>query len=307
MRAAWILSLCATVVAAQEPPNIKVDVNLVNLACSVRDARGALAAQLTRDDFEVVEDGVAQKLSFFGRSLDLPLTLGLIVDVSGSQEEFAKQHHRDIDEFLKRVLRPQDRAFLICFGNHLRLVSDFSSDSGQLMDQLKRFEHGERGFPELGPRDEDRDGGTALFDALIYSSEKFQNEPGRKALVVFSDGEDNASAHHLIDAIEAAQGSGAVAYAIRYTEMKHGRLNARNKYGTRVLDRLAQDTGGRAFDALKVDLKDAFEEIEQELRSLYELAYASTSPAAEGSFRKVTVRVKQPGYKVRTKAGYFAR
>jgi VWFA-related protein len=117
--------------SGQEP--IHVAVNLVNVAFSVRDARGALVENLAKDDVEVFEDAVPQKISFFARSTDVPLTLGLIVDVSGSQDHFTKQHEKDLEVFLKEVLGPKDRAFLVAFGNHIRLISDFSPSGEEII------------------------------------------------------------------------------------------------------------------------------------------------------------------------------
>src|SRR5512135_2062732 len=151
---------------AQSP--IRVDVNLVNVAFTVRDNMGALVNDLTKDDFEVFEDAVPQTIAFFARSADVPLTLGLVVDFSGSQEHFLKQHHKDLQIFLSEVLGPRDRAFLVCFGNYLRLVSDFSPAGDSLVDALQRYEQGRRNFPELGPS-EDRELGTAFYDAIFYS------------------------------------------------------------------------------------------------------------------------------------------
>jgi Ca-activated chloride channel homolog len=150
MRALLTLLALVNFCASQEQPRIQVDVNLVNLAFTVRDAHGALAGGLTKDDFEVFEEAAPQNISFFARSADVPLTLGLIVDASGSQGHFDKQHHLDLETFLHGVLAPRDHAFLVCFGNHLRLASDFSSSSAQLMDVLKRFEHGDRKFRKSG-------------------------------------------------------------------------------------------------------------------------------------------------------------
>lgn len=292
----------------QEQPRIQVDVNLVNVAFNVRDARGALAADLTKEDFDVVEDGVSQAISFFARSAEVPLTLGLIVDVSGSQEHFVKQHQHHLQTFLHDVLRPQDRAFLVCFGNHLRLASDFSPSSARIMDGLNQFDKGHMSFPELGPQ-EDRVLGTAFYDAIYYAvTEKLSKaESGRRALIVFSDGEDNSSAHHMMDAIEAAQIGDTRIFCMRYTERKHGRLTARNKYGIRVMERLARDTGGVDFDAEQGDIRKQFREIGEDLRSTYELAYVSSNPVRDGSFRKVLIRPKRPGFVVRSKTGYFAR
>ena len=288
--------------------HIQVEVNLVNLGFTVQDARGALAADLSGDDFEVFEDGVPQRISFFARSLDVPLTLGLIADVSGSQEHFIKRHHHDVETFLQNVLSPRDRAFLVCFGNHLRLVGDFSASGAPLLDGLQRFEHGGGHFPEIGPT-EDRVLGTAFYVALYYAvTEKLSHkEGGRRALIVFSDGEDNSSAHHMMDAIETAQSGDTRIFGLRYTQREHGRLTARNKYGISVIERIARETGGTDFDAGQGDIHAIFRQISEELRSSYELAYISTNPVRDGSFRKVIIRPRQTGLTVRSKTGYFAR
>src|SRR6185369_13337346 len=131
--------------SGQEP--IRVNVRLVNVAFSARDSRGALLESLTKDEVEVFEDAVPQKISFFAHSVDVPLTLGMIVDFSGSQEQFSKQHERDLQVFLKEVLGPKDRAFLVCFGNHIRLVSDFSQSGAQMLQQLDAYRHNDRHFP----------------------------------------------------------------------------------------------------------------------------------------------------------------
>jgi Ca-activated chloride channel family protein len=290
---------------SQEP--IRVKVNLVNVSFSVRDSRGALVDNLTKDDFEVLEDAVPQKIAFFSRSSDVPLTLGLIVDASGSQEHYSKQHKHDLEVFLQDVLGPKDRAFMLCFGNHLRLVSDFTQSSAEILDGLTRFEHDDKHFPELGPK-ESRDLGTAFYDSIFYSvAEKLANEKGRRALLIFSDGEDNSSSHDMMTTIEAAQSANVLLFPIRYTQTEHGSLTARNKYGIRVMDRIAKETGGSTFDAEVIDPHSYFRQIGDELRSSYELAYYPTNAIKDDSFRKIIIRPKQDGLKVRTKTGYFSR
>ena len=285
-----------------------MNVNLVNVAFTVRDARGIMPAGLTKDDFDVIEDGAPQKISFFARGDDVPLMLGLIVDVSGSQEHFFKQHDRHLEKFVTDVLGPRDRAFLVCFENHVRLISDFSPSSARMMDAMRRFDHGDRKFPELGPP-ELRDLGTAFYDAIYYAlSEKLASQAGgRKALIVFSDGEDNSSAHHMMEAIEAAQTEDVRIFGIRYTETRHGRLTARNKYGTSVMRRMGLETGGTDFDAAQTNIETSFQEIGNDLRSTYELAYVPSNTDRNGSFRKIVIRPKRPGLTVRVKTGYFAR
>ena len=305
-----LLFLAAAALMAQEPPplSIQVDVNLVNAAFIVRDASGALARALTKDDIEVFEDGVRQNVRFFGRSDDLPLRLALVVDVSGSQEKFVHQHRRDLEAFLNSALTPRDQVLLVCFGNHIRVVSDFDSSPATLLDALDNFGKGVRRFPELEP-DDTREAGTALFDALYLTAmQKLKPAAGeRKALIVFSDGEDNSSAHDLIDAIAAAQSADSLIYTVRYTESKHGRLTARNRYGMREMDRLAGETGGVCFDASRKDVGASLRQIGDELRSMYDIGYVTTNPARDGTFRKLLIRAKREGVTVRAKPGYYAR
>jgi Ca-activated chloride channel homolog len=288
----------------------RTDVNLVNVGFSVNDTAGKLVGNLTAEDLEVLEDGVPQKISYFARSQDVWLNLGLVVDVSGSQESFVKQHHKDLQTFLKNVLKSDDRAFLLCFGNRLRLVSDFSSDPRQLAGALDHFDKnkGRELHPEIGPR-EIRILGTAFYDAIFYSiAEMFAKvNRGRKALIVFSDGEDNSSAHHMMDAIEAAQNANALLFAVRYTEVRDGRWNARNKYGMSVMARIARETGGTDFDAREKGLADNFRQIGEQLRSSYELAYHSTNLQRDGTFHKIAIQVKRPGLTARAKTGYYPR
>jgi Ca-activated chloride channel family protein len=302
-----LLVASSTILMAQDSLAIRVNVGLVNVAFTARDANGKLVADLTKDDVEVLDDGVPQGISFFARSADLPLALGLIADMSSSQDRSLKGHQHDLDTFLKHVLTERDRAFLLCFGNRLRLMSDFSPDRETILDSLKDFDKRKRGpYPEIGP-EERRSGGTAFYDALYYATmEKLASaDRGRRALLVFSDGEDNSSAHHMLDAIEAAQSADVVIYSIRYTEVDKRGLDSRNKYGTSVMNRIARDTGGRDFDARATDMQQAFQEIDDELRSSYGLGYHSAN--TDGTFHKLLIRSKRPGVTIRAKTGYFAR
>src|SRR5450432_2404608 len=139
----WFAGVCLACLmppgGARAQVSIRVDVGLVNVGFAVRDVRGSLVTNLTRDDVEVTEDGVVQKIAFFGRSADVPLNLGLIMDVSGSQESFVRPHSKDLESFLKKVLGPDDRAFLLCFGNRVRLVSDYSSSGNARVSAVREF------------------------------------------------------------------------------------------------------------------------------------------------------------------------
>lgn len=311
--ASLLVILSGGMAFSQEP--LHVAVNLVNVAFSVRDTRGALVDNLSKEDVEVYEDAVPQKISFFARSTDVPLTMGLIVDVSGSQDHFSKQHEHDLEVFLKEVLGPKDRVFLVTFANHIRLVSDFSPSGPEIIERMKEYKERDKGkdkgkhaqFPELGPL-ESRDLGTAFYDSIYYSvTEKFARESGRRALLLFSDGEDNSSSHDMMSTIETAQAENVLVYAIRYTEKEHGKLTARNKYGTSVMDRIAKETGGAHVDAEVTDPHTYFRQIAEELRTSYELAYYPTNSGKDEAFRKIVIRPKQAGLKVRTKTGYFSR
>ena len=300
-----LLALAVGVGRGQEP--IRVKVNLVSVAFVARDANGALVNNLTQDDVEVLEDAIPQKVAFFSRSADVPLTLGVVVDASGSQDHFSKQHKNDLEVFFKDVLGPKDRVFLVGFGNHIRLVSDFSQSGGDLLEQWKQYQKSTGKFPELGPR-EDRDLGTAFYDSIFYSvTEKLAQENGRRAILLFSDGEDNSSSHNMMTAIETAQSENVVVYAIRYTDKEHGKLTARNKYGTSVMDRVARETGGAHIDAETTDAHVYFRQIAEELRTSYELGYYPTDPLKDDSFRKIVIKPKREGVKVRAKTGYFSR
>jgi Ca-activated chloride channel homolog len=308
MTAGWVLGLCGTITAGswgQQP--IRVDVNLVNVAFTARDGRGALVSDLGKEDVELFEDGVTQKIEYFAKSTDVRLTLALIVDVSGSQDHFGKQHEKDLEVFLKEVLGPKDRVFLVCFGNHVRLVTDYTNSAEEIIENYKLFDKGKRHYPELGP-EEERDLGTAFYDSIYYSvTEKLAQVGGRQAILMFSDGEDNSSSHTMLEAIETAQAANVVFYGLRYTETKHDRLTARNKYGMSVMARIANETGGVDIDAKTTDPYEYFRAIAEELRTSYEVGYYSSNKAKDDGFRKIAIKPKQYGIKIRTKTGYFVR
>jgi len=319
-RAAWLtflsLAIATSMAAAQTQINVdvnaaqtpfKVSVNLVNVAFTAQDSHGSLVGTLTRDDVQLYEDAVPQKIEFFARSTDLPLTLGLIVDVSGSQDQFGKKHKADLEVFLKEVLRPQDRVFLICFGNHLRLASDYTNSAQQVLDGYQVADKGKSHLPEIGPR-EDRDLGTAFYDSIYYSiTEKLEQAEGRKAILMFSDGEDNSSSHNMMTTIEMAQAANVPVYTIRYTEKKHGKLTARNKYGISVMDRIAKETGGLHIDGETTSPEVYFRQIADELRTSYEVGYYPTNKVKDDAFRKIVIRTNVEGVTIRSKTGYFGK
>ncbi len=310
--AAFFLSLPATEArksAAQDaqPPLFRSETHLIDFTFSVHKPDGSLATGLGPEDFQIVEDGEPQKIAFFGAQGQLPLSLGLIVDASDSQSKFFKRHRKDIEQFLKTVVRPQDEVFTICFGNHLRLTSGLTSSTTAVMDGLDRFDKGDRQFPELAAED-DREGGTALYDAIYdgIHQELSGAQGHQKALILFTDGEENSSAHDLLDAIDAARENDTLIYSIRYTEEKEEQT-PKARHGNAALHHLAGETGGSDFDALHGDLRAAFTEIAQQLRSLYSVAYHSTNHRRDGSFHRVVITTKDPSFTVQARTGYYAR
>jgi Ca-activated chloride channel family protein len=311
------LLLLATAGFGQE--TIRVDVHLINVTFSVLDAQGGFVHNLGQDDFDVWEDNVPQRIAFFAHASEIPLHLGLAADFSGSQVNSIKPHHKDLETFLKTVVSPRDDVFLLCFASRLRLAQDVTADPRLITQGLDDFEQYRKGkgnfhpnrFPELGPHEiRPPSTDTAFFDA-VYESVRLKlsdAQTGRRALVIFSDGDDNSSARDEVEAIEIAQRNDVVLFCVRYTETgKDGAVTARNKNGTTVLERMAHDSGGAHFNARDKGLAEHFRQIGDQLRSSYELAYHTTNPVSDGSFRKIAIRAKRAGLTVRAKSGYVAR
>lgn len=288
--------------------SIAVDVRLVQVTFSVRDAAGAIARSLGEQDFEIFENGERQKINRFTHGGAQALRLGVLVDGSGSQDEFIERHRRDLADFLDSALEPHDGAFLLGFANSLRLVNDFANDSEAMMARLEYYRDRPGRLPKLGP-DDDREGGTALYDAIYHSiREKLVGaDQGRRALLILSDGGDNASGYHMLDALETAQAADVRVFSIWYAGEDDGQLKVRDRYGLRVLSRFAEDTGGERFEASSANLKDQFRRISEDLRTSYEAAYYSTHAENDGRFRQVEIRPKNPTLQVRARPGYYAR
>lgn len=286
---------------------LRVDSRLIDTTVIVRDAKGNPVISLPQTAFHISEDGVPQTIRYFASQRDLPLSIGLIVDASGSQDTFVKEHEKEIEVFLQEVMEPRDHAFVICFGNYLRLTSDWSSSPSEILSGMKRFDDGDRDFPELGP-EEERKLGTALFDAIYFPiTERMAAERGRRrVLIVLSDGEENSSEHDFVDAVTEAQGADTLVYAVRTTEHKSRKMDARDRYGERVLDHMTEATGGRAFDAHAQSAKSIFASIAADLRSMYEIGYYSTNSDRTPTFRKVTIAVDGDGQTVQARAGYVS-
>jgi len=312
-----LLGFASTPAQPPKPPSapveeeqvIRIDVDLVNTYFNVRDKRGAYAGGLTADDFEVYEDGKKQEIRFFARETDQPLTIGLLIDVSRSQENLIEVEKRASSAFFAKVLRPKDMAFVLSFGADAELLQDLTGSLAALERGLRqlRINAGVSGVitPSTvpipgGPR------GTVLYDAVwLAANDRLKREVGRKAMVVITDGVDMGSRVKIDGAIEAALKTDAIVFPILYEDPRYTVYAGYSGEG--AMKRMANETGGRVF---RVDrrnsLEENYKEIEQDMRTQYAITYASTNTARDGTFRRVEIRPKNKNLKVQARRGYFA-
>jgi VWFA-related protein len=298
----------------QPPPSIKVEVNIVNVLASVRDKRGGLIGNLGKDDFTIFEDGKQQEIKYFTRETDIPMTIGLLIDVSASQENLIGIEQQAASAFFSTVLRPKDLAFLISFGADADLLQDYTNSPKLLRDGLKGLKVNS-GVGGVGPGPVptmSQPRGTILYDAVYLAAhDQLKGQVGRKALVLITDGEDQGSRYKIQDAIMAAQKADAIIYSIYYYDrgfyMRYGGGFNFGGGGEGYLKRMSDDTGGMVF---KVDrkhtLNDVFKDIQDAMRSQYAIGYNPTNPTKDGTFRHLEIKVKGTDYKVQARKGYYA-
>jgi VWFA-related protein len=279
----------------EAPPPIKVDVDVVNVLCTVYDKHGALVKDLRKEDFEVLENGRRQEIRYFARDTDLPLTVALLVDVSGSVRDFVDKEKGAALQFLESVLRPTDQAVLMGFSSTIILWQDFTSSPELLRIALAKL----RPIPFRGLLPDGTTPSTLLYDAvLLTANEKLKNVAGRKAMVIVSDGLDNGSHNHLDAAVAALESTNTISYGVCY----EGKFS-----GCSFLKDLSEPSGGRMFEAgKKVPLSRIFQIIEEEMRSQYAIGFVHSNGARDGAFRKLQVKVQQKGLQVRARKGYYA-
>src|SRR5712691_8132157 len=215
------LAVLVVAAASAQEQTIKVDVNLVNILCSVRNKSGGLAGNLERKDFTLFEDGKQQEVKYFTRETDLPLTIGLLVDTSKSQERLIDTERRAAYEFFSKVLRQKDEAFLIQFGAEAELLQDSTNSPKLLQNGLNQLRLSvPLGGLHPGPVPTQQNlAGTILYDAVyLAANEKLKGEVGRKAMVLITDGVDTGSKITRDKAIEAAQKADAIIYSIYYVD-----------------------------------------------------------------------------------------
>lgn len=293
----------------QPTATLKAEAQVVNVLAIVRDKKGRLISNLNREDFQLMEDNAPQEIRYFSRETDTPLTLGILIDTSVSQQRVLGIEKEEAKKFVAQVIRPKDMAFVLKFDIEVELMQDFTSDHRRLARAIDETEIGGGGSGPLpGTIPGPGVGGTHLHDAVYLSAtDLLKHEVGRRVLILLSDGEDQGSRIKQDQAIEAAQKTDLIIYSIAVID--RGFYFMRDMFfgGESVLKKYAEQTGGRLIKVDKVrDTGTAFQEIADELRTQYSLGYTPTNKNRDGSFRKIQVRVRQGDYKIQARRGYYA-
>ena len=289
-----------------QTPTFRKNVNVVNVLFTVKDKHRALVPNLTRDEFQVAEDGKPQTIKYFSAETNLPLTLGILIDSSGSMQNMLPEEKIVAGDFLREVITDKDLAFVISFDISVDLLQDLTSDIRQLRKGLEKARinvgTGGGGFPGIGqgPIPVSRPKGTLLYDGVYLASDDvLSRQVGRKAMVVLTDGVDQGSKLRLKDAIEAAQKADAICYVLLISDPHYGS-------DPHDMGQMTEQTGGRMITVNNPDkLGKAFKEISDELRSQYSIGYTPTNAKHDGTFRKIELKSKN-GYKVQARRGYYA-
>jgi VWFA-related protein len=301
---------------SQQPAEtLKVNVNVVQLFFNVKDKHGALIPNLTKDDFEIAEDSKPQTIKYFTAESNLPLTLGIMIDSSGSQRNVIDMEKEVGGAFLKQILTDKDEAYVISFDISVDLLQDFTRDVHRLQSALNKakvnVDYTSGSIPGMGggPVPTRNAPGTLLYDAVYLSAhDMLAKEVGRKAMILLTDGQDEGSRLKIQDAIEAAQKADAIVYVLLCADRGFYGGFGSGYYGEGEMRKLTEQTGGRVINVgNKFDkLREAFDQIAAELRSQYNIGYVPTNSKLDGSYRKLEIKNKQ-NYKIQARAGYYAR
>ena len=302
----------------QPTTTLQVNVEVVQLFFNVKDKHGALIPHLNKENFDLFEDGQAQTIKYFKAESDLPLTLGILIDSSGSQMRVLDMEKEVGASFLESTLRPKDEAFVISFDIDITLLQDFTNSVSRLRHALNEAKINTGGVGcsggPIGPQgpipcSSTGQRGTALYDAVYLAShDELSHEVGRKAMILLTDGQDEGSRLKIQEAIEAAQKADAICYVLLIADRGFYGLGSFGYSGDSEMKKLTGETGGRVIEVgNKIEkLRQAFDQISQELRSQYNIGYTPTNSARDGSFRKVEIKPKQSDYKVQARSGYYA-
>ena len=292
--------------ASPQDQAIKVGVQLVSLYATVRDNHKAIVSNLEQNDFKIFEDNVEQKVAFFAKERTLPLTMGLLIDTSGSEAAMIGAEQQAAIQFLQRVMQKRDEALVITFDLDVDLLADWTSDVSELDRAIRRARINApsgAGRTTAGPFPTSGSGGTNFYDAVYLAChDKMASEAGRKALIILTDADDNGSKISLQEAVEAAQRADTVIHMLVVYDRAFGGAN----FG--AAKKLAEETGGRSIDVHNSkDLLKAFDDISEELRTEYSLGYYPSNTKLDGTYRKVRVEVNNKDDKALTRKGYYAK
>jgi VWFA-related protein len=287
-------------------PTFRKNVTVVNVLFTVKDKHGTLIPNLTKEHFDLLEEGKPQTIKYFSAETDLPITLGLLIDSSKSMERTLPEEKMVAGGFLQKVITSKDLAFVISFDISVDLLQDLTNNMRLLRAGMEkaRINTNTAGLSPMGnpgpvPTAGGGNKGTLLFDAVyLAADEVLSRQVGRKAMVILTDGDDVGSKLRLKDSIEAAQKADVVTYVLLITDPMYP-----SNYGD--MSKLAEQTGGRIITVRGPDKLDkAFAEIAAELRSQYTLGFSSTNPSNDGKFRRLEVKSKD-GYKIQARKGYY--
>jgi VWFA-related protein len=321
---------------AQEKTDAKFagGVNVVNVFASVHNSKNEIVKDLKQDDFAIEEDGHPQVIKYFSQETDLPLTIGLLIDTSGSQRRVLDKEKSATSKFIEIMREDKDQAFLIKFDSEAELMQDLTPSRKKLQSALNDVQPAaprqlQRRDPNSSGGGAPNRGGTILYDSILLASdEEMKKQKGRKALILLTDGDDHGSRVSLTESIEAAQKSDTLVYSIYFVGEEpqgnfsgpgmggghrggmggggRGRQPQQSRGdGKKVLQRISKETGGAFFEvSKKLPIEKIYEQIEEELRSQYNLGY--TSDQKDPGYRKIKVTAKGKGLVVQARDGYFA-
>ena len=289
---ALILAVLGSAAAAQQPV-FRVDVGLVRLLATVKNAEGQLVGTLEKGDFKVFDNGVEQEIPVFERHTEQPLSVSVLVDNSASTGKEIRYELDSVARFFRALFssgNPDDAAALYSFNDEVIMQSSFTRRQERLERALKNFKS---------------EAGTSLYDALYLTSKELEDRDGRRVIIVVTDGGDTTSSKTFHDALEAAQRADAVLYAVLVVPITSDA--GRNVGGENALTTMSAGTGGRVFaPAVGPDLDKAFADILRDLRTQYLLGfYPRGIPPSKNRFHRLEVRVSRPGLRVQTRSGYY--
>jgi len=288
-----VLFLVGTLAFAQQA-TFKVETKLVRLIVSVKNAKGEVVGNLEKGDFKVFDSGVQQQIQYFEHHTELPLSVSILVDTSGSTGRELGYETESVKKFLRSLFRegnPEDAAALYSFNDEVTLLSSFTRREDRLVTALGRLA---------------ATGGTSAYDAVYLASREIEKRDGRHVLIVVSDGGDTTSREKFENARRTAQYSEAIIYPILVVPITNDA--GRNVGGENALKQLARDTGGRVFEPSGArQLDQAFSDILRDLRTQYLLGYRPTNlPADAPRFHPVRIEVGRPDLRVSTRSGYYS-